>query len=168
MSVGHAIGLAQRMESLANPGCVVVSERTYALTTGFFDFEPLGAARVKGVPDPVRLYQLVGIGPVQTPFERRVAGGLSRFVGRESELATLEQALAEAAGGVGGTVAVVGEAGVGKSRLLHEPRPVPASSPSCSTPDAHRTQSLPPAHHGARGATAASSPTTTSAIGARR
>jgi len=120
VSVGHAIGLAQRMESLANPGCVVVSERTYALTTGFFDFEPLGAARVKGVPDPVRLYQVVGIGPVQTPFERRAAGGLSRFVGRESELATLEQALAAAIGGVGRTVAVVGESGVGKSRLFHE------------------------------------------------
>ncbi len=118
--VGHAIGLAQRMENLANPGCVVVSERTYALTTGFFDFQPLGPARVKGVPAPVRLYQLLGVGPVKSPFERRAAGGLSRFVGREAELATLEQALAEAVGGAGRAVAVVGEAGVGKSRLVHE------------------------------------------------
>ena len=90
-SVGHAIGLAQRMESLADPGCVVVSERTYALTTGFFDFQPLGAARVKGVPEPVRLYQLLGIGPLRTRLERRATGGLSRFVGREPELATLER-----------------------------------------------------------------------------
>jgi class 3 adenylate cyclase len=120
VSVGHAIGLAQRMESLANPGCVVVSERTYALTTGFFDFQPLGAARVKGVPEPVRLYQLLGVGRVQSPFERRAAGGLSRFVGREPELATLEGALTEAIGGAGRTAAVVGEAGVGKSRLFHE------------------------------------------------
>src|SRR5262245_55685177 len=120
VSVGHAIGLAQRMESLADPGCVVVSERTYALTTGFFDFQPLGAARVKGVPEPVRLYQLLGVGRLQTPFERRVAGGLSRFVGREPELAIMERALAEAIAGEGRTVAVVGEAGVGKSRLFHE------------------------------------------------
>jgi class 3 adenylate cyclase len=120
VSVGHAIGLAQRMESLANPGSVVVTERTYALTTGFFDFQSLGAARVKGVPEPVRLYRVLGVGPVQTPFERRAAGGLSRFVGRESELATLEQALAEAIGGTGRAIAVVGEAGVGKSRLFHE------------------------------------------------
>ncbi len=118
--VGHAIGLAQRMESLADPGCVVVSERTYALTTGFFDFQPLGAARVKGVPDPVGLYRLVGIGPLRTRLERRAASGLSRFVGRDPELAILEQALAAALGGTGSTITVVGDAGVGKSRLLHE------------------------------------------------
>jgi class 3 adenylate cyclase len=118
--VGHAIGLAQRMESLANPGCVVVSEWTYALTTGFFDFQPLGAARVKGAPEPIRLYQLLGVGPLQSRLERRAAGGLSRFVGRESQLATLEQALAGAIGGAGGAVTVVGDAGVGKSRLFHE------------------------------------------------
>ncbi len=120
VSVGHAIGLAQRMESLADPGCVVVSERTYALTTGFFDFQPLGAARVKGAPEPVRLYQLLGVGRLQTPFERRAAGGLARFVGRAPELAILERALAEAIHGAGRSVAVVGEAGVGKSRLFHE------------------------------------------------
>src|SRR5262249_10643731 len=117
---GHAIGLAQRMESLANPGCVVVSQRTYALTTGFFDFEPLGAARVKGVPEPVELYQLIGPGPLRTRLERRAAGGLSRFVGREPELGTLEEALAGALGGAGRAIAVVGDAGVGKSRLFHE------------------------------------------------
>ena len=118
--VGHAIGLAQRMERLANPGCTVVSERTHALTTGFFAFQPLGAARVKGAPDPVRLYQLLGIGPLRSPFERRAAGGLSRFVGRARELAMLEEALAGAIAGAGSAVAVVGEAGVGKSRLFHE------------------------------------------------
>jgi class 3 adenylate cyclase len=118
--VGHAIGLAQRMESLANPGCVVVSEWTHALTTGFFDFQPLGAARVKGAPEPIRLYQLLGVGPLQSRLQRRAAGGLSRFVGRESELATLERALAGAIGGAGGAVTVVGDAGVGKSRLFDE------------------------------------------------
>ena len=118
--VGHAIGLAQRMERLADPGCVVVSERTYALTTGFFDFQPLGAARVKGAPDPVRLYRLLGVGPLRTRLERRAASGLSRFVGRDPELATLEQALARALDGAGSAIAVVGDAGVGKSRLVHE------------------------------------------------
>jgi class 3 adenylate cyclase len=120
VSVGHAIGLAQRMESLANPGCIVVSEPTYVLTTGFFDFQPLGAARVKGVPEPVRLYQLLGVGPLRTRLERRAAGGLSRFVGREPEFAALEEALAGASGGAGRAIAIVGEAGVGKSRLFHE------------------------------------------------
>src|SRR5262245_58003599 len=118
--VGHAIGLARRMESLATPGSIVVSEQTYALTTGFFDFRPLGAARVKGVPDPVRLYQLVGVGSIRTRLERRAAGGLSRFVGREPELAALEEALAGALGSTGRAIAVVGDAGVGKSRLFHE------------------------------------------------
>jgi len=118
--VGHAIGLAQRMESLATPGSVVVSEGTYALTTGFFDFQPLGAARVKGVPDPVRLYRLLGVGPIRTRLERRAASGLTRFVGREPELAVLEEALAHALGGAGTAVAVAGDAGVGKSRLFHE------------------------------------------------
>jgi class 3 adenylate cyclase/predicted ATPase len=117
---GHAIGLAQRMESLANPGCVVVSERTYALTNGYFDFQPLGPARVKGAPEPVELYQLVGVGSLRSRLERRAASGLSRFIGREPERATLEEALASAVGGAGGAVAVVGEAGVGKSRLCHE------------------------------------------------
>jgi class 3 adenylate cyclase/tetratricopeptide (TPR) repeat protein len=118
--VGHAIGLARRMESLATPGSVVVSEQTYALTTGFFDFQPLGAARVKGVPDPVRLYQLLGVGSIRTRLERRAASGLTRFVGRDPELAALEQALADALGGTGSAIAVVGDAGVGKSRLFHE------------------------------------------------
>jgi class 3 adenylate cyclase len=120
VATGHAIGLAQRMESLANPGCVVVSERTYALTNGFFEFQALGPARVKGAPAPVELYQVVGVGSLRSRLERRAASGLSRFIGREPELARLEEALASAIGGAGGAVAVVGEAGVGKSRLLHE------------------------------------------------
>src|SRR5439155_26335055 len=118
--VGHSTSLASRMESLALPGSIVVSEHTYKLTEGYFEFKPLGAARVKGVSEPVNIYEVVGVGPLRTRLQVAARRGLSRFVGRQSELGQLQQAWALTQAGHGQIVAVIGEPGVGKSRLVHE------------------------------------------------
>jgi class 3 adenylate cyclase/tetratricopeptide (TPR) repeat protein len=119
-AVGHTAGLAQRMESLAEPGTVYLSESTARLVRGFFALEERGARAVKGIPVPVPVFELAGSGEVKTWFERARKRGLSRFVSRELELTELERALAAALAGDGQVVAVVGDPGVGKSRLCYE------------------------------------------------
>ncbi|HLB78719.1 MAG TPA: adenylate/guanylate cyclase domain-containing protein, partial [Candidatus Dormibacteraeota bacterium] len=118
--IGHATGLAARLQSLAPGGAIVVSERTYKLTEGYFAFTPLGAAQIKGVSAPVSLYEVAGVGPLRTRLEVAVRRGLVRFVGRQRELEQLERAWEQARGGRGQIVAVMGEAGLGKSRLCYE------------------------------------------------
>jgi predicted ATPase/class 3 adenylate cyclase len=118
--VGHSTSLAARMESLATPGSIVVSEHTYKLTEGYFEFKALGEARVKGVSEPVRIYEVLGIGPLRTRLQVAARRGLVRFVGRQSEMEQLRRALEFAKGGHGQIVGVMGEPGVGKSRLFHE------------------------------------------------
>jgi adenylate cyclase len=117
---GHTVGLAQRMEQLAEPGRVYVTEHTARLVAGYVRLDELGTFDVKGMRDPVRVFELVGLGRLRTRFDLSRSRGLSRFVGRRSELATLEQALERAIAGEGQVVAVVGEAGSGKSRLCFE------------------------------------------------
>src|SRR6059058_3313952 len=117
---GPTVGLAQRMEQLAEPGKVYLSEHTARLVSGYFRLEELGRFAVKGVRAPVRVYELAGVGPLRTPLERSRARGFSRFVGREEETAALEAALGQAVDGAGVVIGVVAEAGVGKSRLCHE------------------------------------------------
>src|SRR4029434_8249545 len=92
--IGHSTGLASRMEGLATPGSIVVSEHTYKLTEGYFAFKPLGAVRVKGVSEPVTIYEVVGVGPLRTRLQVSARRGLSRFVSRHSELAQLRTARA--------------------------------------------------------------------------
>src|SRR6266508_1538323 len=111
--VGHSTSLASRMESLATPGSIVVSEHTYKLTEGYFEFKALGEARVKGVSEPVPIYEVLGIGPLRTRLQVAARRGLVRFVGRQSELEQLRRALDFAKGGHGQTVGVMGEPGVG-------------------------------------------------------
>ena len=118
--IGHSTSLAARMESLATGGAIVVSEQTYRLTEGYFEFKPLGAARVKGVSEPVNIYEVLGVGPLRTRLQVAARRGLVRFVGRQSELEQLQRALALARDGHGQIVAVMGEPGVGKSRLFYE------------------------------------------------
>src|SRR6266852_6272901 len=118
--IGHSTGLASRMEGLATPGSVVVSEHTFKLTEGYFEFKPLGAVRVKGVSEPVNIYEVLGVGPLRTRLQVAARRGLVRFVGRHSEMAHLQRALAQAQSAHGQIVGVMGEPGVGKSRLLHE------------------------------------------------
>jgi len=117
---GHTVGLAQRMEQLAEPGRVYVTEHTARLVAGYVRLDELGTFDVKGMRDPVRVFELVGLGRLRTRFDLSRARGLSRFVGRQGELATLEDALERALAGEGQVAAVVGEAGSGKSRLCFE------------------------------------------------
>jgi len=117
---GHTVGLAQRMEALAESGHACVSEHTARLVTGYFQLQDLGRTKVKGVSEPVGLFDLDGVGPFRTRLDRSRARGLSTFVGRDSEMALLEAALQQALNGHGRIVGVVAEAGVGKSRLCFE------------------------------------------------
>jgi class 3 adenylate cyclase/predicted ATPase len=118
--IGHSIGLAARMEALAPIGSVAVTAPTRRLCEGYFNFKPLGTARVRGVSEPVGVYEVTGLGPLRTHFQLSAERGLTKFVGRQGELAQLKRALEMVKGGRGQIVAVLGEAGVGKSRLFHE------------------------------------------------
>jgi class 3 adenylate cyclase/predicted ATPase len=118
--IGHATSLAARLQSLASGGAIVVSEPTYRLAEGYFIFAPLGVAQVKGVSEPIQMYEVAGVGPLRTKLQVAVHRGLVRFVGRQRELEQMQRALELAQGGHGQIVAVVGEPGVGKSRLCYE------------------------------------------------
>ncbi len=117
---GQSVGLAQRMESLAEPNTCFASGATAALAKGYFAFEDLGEFKVKGFAEPMPVFVLRGIGAVRTRFDASRARGLSLFVGRDDDMRTLETALARARDGHGQVVGVMAEAGTGKSRLCFE------------------------------------------------
>ena len=118
--VGHTIHIASRMEGIAAPSSILVSESTYKLAEGYFEFKTLGATQVKGIPKPLVVYEVQGLGALRTRLQLAAHRGLARFVGRQVELDHLHQALDQTKAGHGQVVAVAGEAGVGKSRLFHE------------------------------------------------
>jgi len=117
-AMGDTVNLASRMESMAEPGTIQVSESTYRLTEGYFDFKPLGGIEVKGKKEPVKAYQLLGVGTVKTRLGVSEMRGLTPFVGRQKELSQLMECYERANKGQGQVVGIVGEPGVGKSRLL--------------------------------------------------
>ena len=119
-AVGQTTHLAARMEQLARPGTALLTADTLRLVEGYVEVTPLGPVPVKGLPEPVEVYELLRAGPVRSRLQAAVARGLTRFVGRDAELEHLRQALARAGAGQGQVVAGVGEAGVGKSRLFYE------------------------------------------------
>jgi class 3 adenylate cyclase len=119
-AVGQTTHLAARMEQLAEPGSIVLSPATLELAEGYVAVKPLGPLPVKGLPEPVEVSELVGAGAVRFRLHAAAARGLTRFVGRVSEVDQLRQALERAQAGHGQVVAVVGEPGVGKSRLYWE------------------------------------------------
>ena len=119
-AVGDTVNLASRMEGLAAPGTILVSEETYRLTEGLFRFEPLGEKRVKGKENPIKAYRLIAPRSSKTRFEASAEKGLTCFVGRERELELLQDGFERAREGRVQVFSVVAEAGVGKSRLLHE------------------------------------------------
>lgn len=118
-AVGPTTHLASRMEQLAAPGTACMSARTARLAAGFVEIRPRGPVDVKGVARPIEVFELTGAG-VQNRWQARAARGLSRFIGRDTELQVLRDAWSRAKGGRGQVVAVAGEAGMGKSRLVHE------------------------------------------------
>ena len=118
--IGHSTSLAARMQTLAPTGSIVVTEQTQKLTAGYFELKALGPARVKGVSDPINVYEVLGIGPLRSRLQRSESRGLSKFVGRQAEMEELGRALDRARDGHGQIVAAMAEAGVGKSRLFHE------------------------------------------------
>jgi class 3 adenylate cyclase/tetratricopeptide (TPR) repeat protein len=119
-AVGQTTHLAARMEQLATPGSIRQTAATLRLVEGLVQVNALGPIPVKGLTEPVEVFELVGASAIRRRLQAAVARGLTRFVGRETEIAALVQALARAGAGHGQVVAAVGEAGVGKSRLLYE------------------------------------------------
>ncbi len=117
---GQVVWLAQRMESLAAPDRIYLSDATARLVSGLFELADLGEFALKGVKEPAIVYELVGAARSRRRFDVAIARGLTRFVGRDADMATLEAALERARQGRGQVVGVVAEAGVGKSRLCFE------------------------------------------------
>ena len=117
---GHTVGLAQRMEGLAEPNTCFVSAATASLVRGYFDLQDLGEFRLKGVAQPMHVHRLNGIGQSRTRFDVSRSRGLSRFVGRAADLRVLDDALAQSAAGNGQVIGIMAEAGTGKSRLCFE------------------------------------------------
>jgi class 3 adenylate cyclase/tetratricopeptide (TPR) repeat protein len=126
-AVGQTAHLAARMEQAASPGSILITAQTFQLAEGYVEVRPLGPMPVKGLVEAVEAYEVTGAGPARSRLQVAAARGLTRFVGREAELDQLRGALGRASAGRGQIVAVVGEPGVGKSRLLyeftHSPRP---------------------------------------------
>src|SRR6266705_80522 len=119
-AVGQTTHLAARMEQMAAAGSILMAADTLRLPEGYVQVKPVGPVRVKGLGEAVEVYEVTGAGPVRTRLQATATRGLTRFVGRTAELEQLQQSLEGAAQGYGQVVALVGEPGVGKSRLFHE------------------------------------------------
>jgi class 3 adenylate cyclase len=118
--IGHTANLASRMQALAPTGSIAISEQTRRFVEGYFQLKPLGLTRVKGVTEPVNVYEVTGLGPLRTRLQRSAGRGLTKFVGREREMEALKHAAEQAKAGQGQIVAAMAEPGAGKSRLFFE------------------------------------------------
>src|SRR5438128_4665428 len=119
-AVGETTHLAARMEQIATPGTIRLPTATLRLVEGLVQVTALGPIPVKGLSDPVEVFELTGASPLRRRLQAAAARGLTRFVGRQPEFEAVRQARERAGAGHGQVVAVVGEAGVGKSRLVYE------------------------------------------------
>jgi class 3 adenylate cyclase len=119
-AVGETTVLAARMEQTATPGSIRLTPATLRLVEGLVRVNALGPVPVKGLVEPVEVFELLGASGVRRRLQAAAARGLTRFVGRDQELVVMQQALEQASAGHGQVVALVGEAGVGKSRLVYE------------------------------------------------
>src|SRR4029453_8463625 len=119
-AVGQTTHLAARMEQLATPGSIWLTADTVRRVEGLVRVNALGPIPVKGLTEPVEVFELTGVSGIRRRLQAAAVRGLTRFVGRETELQALQQALARAEVGHGQVAAIVGEAGVGKSRLVYE------------------------------------------------
>jgi class 3 adenylate cyclase/tetratricopeptide (TPR) repeat protein len=119
-AMGQTVHLAARMEQLATPGATTLTAETVALVEGYVQVRSLGPMPVRGMPKPIEVFELAGAGPARTRLQAAASRGLTPFVGRANEIAVLFTALEQAKAGHGQVVAMVGEPGVGKSRLVWE------------------------------------------------
>ena len=119
-AIGPSTHLAARMEQIAQPGTTLLTAATLRLVEGLVEVRPLGPVPVKGLADPMEVYELIGVGPTRSRLHAAASRGLARFVGREHERRAIDDAMAAAGAGRGVAVSLVGEAGVGKSRLARE------------------------------------------------
>lgn len=117
---GHTVNLAARMEQICEPGHVYLSRDTARLVEGYFALRSLGRMQVEGLDETIEVYDLEGPGSLSTRLDRSLARAGSPFIGREAEIGTLFAALDAVRAGQGQVLAVIGEAGIGKSRLCHE------------------------------------------------
>ncbi len=119
-AIGDTTNLAARLQTQAEPGEILVSEATARLVEGYIRLDALEAIAVKGKTEPVSILKVLGTLPRRSPIVSRSERTLSQFVGRDRELATLEELFGQVASGNGQVVGIVAEAGAGKSRLLYE------------------------------------------------
>ena len=119
-AVGDTTNLAARMESLARPGSILASRDTGRLVRDFFELRSLGEIEIKGKVEPQEHFELIKASEVETRIEAAAAKGFTKFVGRRNSMATLMEAFEKVRSGSGQVLGMVGEAGVGKSRLLLE------------------------------------------------
>jgi predicted ATPase/class 3 adenylate cyclase len=118
--IGHSTSLAARLQTLATPGSTVITASMRGLVEGYFQLKGLGPTRIKGVSEPVELYEVTGLGLLRTRLQRAAGRGLTQFVGRQREMDTLKHAADQARAGRGQIVAVMADPGIGKSRLFYE------------------------------------------------
>jgi class 3 adenylate cyclase/tetratricopeptide (TPR) repeat protein len=121
-AIGDTTNLASRMQSTAKPGAILSSGHTYKLVRDYFKFESLGKIQIKGKEESQEAYELIRTSEVKTRIEAAAVSGLTKFVGRRREMEALHEALEKVRSGSGQVVGIVGEAGVGKSRLILEMR----------------------------------------------
>jgi len=119
-ALGDTINVAARLQSLAEPGGVLVSEETFNIARGYFEFKPLSELQLKGKVEKVKACKVTGIGKVKARIEAAELRGLTKFCGRKRDLEQLLDAFESAERGEGQVVAIVGEPGIGKSRLVLE------------------------------------------------
>ena len=119
-AVGQTTHLAARMEQLAAPGTVLLAPAALQLAEGYVQVTSRGPVAIKGLPDPMEVFELMGASAVRSRLQASAARGFTRFIGRDAEMDQLRKALEQARSGHGQLVAVVGEPGLGKSRLFYE------------------------------------------------
>jgi class 3 adenylate cyclase len=119
-ATGDTVNLAARLQVAAQPGTIWVSEATRRAAGETFEWREVGPQLVKGKSVPVNAYEVAGVGANRVRFDVAAQRGLTHFVGRDPEMAKLLEAWNQARAGGGRVVSVVGEAGLGKSRLIHE------------------------------------------------
>jgi class 3 adenylate cyclase/tetratricopeptide (TPR) repeat protein len=119
-ALGHTVGLAQRTEQLAAADRIYLTQHTASLVEGYLALSDLGEFQLKGASAPLGVHELTGVGAARGRLDVQRGRGFSRFVGRDEELGTLESAVQQAFAGQGQVIGIVGEPGVGKSRLCHE------------------------------------------------